>query len=72
MVTELIYHADCIEFTKKHLEDILDLVVDWGDEVGEPIEQREISHDEDYGSWPNFYIHMEIGRYDRPHVVIEK
>lgn len=34
--------------------------------------QKEIVYDGDYGSVPNFYINMRIGRWDRPFKIKEK
>lgn len=32
-------------------------------------DQRELVYDLDYGSVPNFYVNMSIGRWDKPYVV---
>lgn len=32
-------------------------------------DQEEVVYDSDYGSVPNFYISIDIGRWDRPYVV---
>lgn len=31
-------------------------------------DQREITYDGDYGSVPNYYVHIEIGKWDRPFI----
>jgi hypothetical protein len=30
--------------------------------------QREVSWDPDYGSWPNYYYTIEIGRWNKPYI----
>lgn len=29
-------------------------------------DQRIVSRDTDYGDWPNYYVHINIGKWDRP------
>jgi hypothetical protein len=35
-------------------------------------EQTELVFDGDYGSVPNYYIHINIGKWDRPFTLIKK
>ena len=32
-------------------------------------EQKEVTYDYDYGSIPNYYLNMRIGKWDKPYIL---
>lgn len=49
--------------------DIVDALTTIMDTINETHEQREIVNDADYGSVPNYYINLHIGKWDKPYVM---
>jgi hypothetical protein len=57
MVSELIYHVDCIAFAKLHLVDIMEALDTYADDMGEPLLPRKgMMWNCDWLAWAGFEL----------------
>jgi len=66
-------HAQLNEFyIEKHFEDnqrAQEFLLKIMEIIQTSHEQKEITYDYDYGSVPNYYINLNIGKWDKPYVL---
>lgn len=62
IVSELIYNRDCAKFARKHLSDILALLDDYADSMGEPLapnRKQGYELDETWLAWVGFELALD-------------